>query len=179
METQVSVGGFFMIAVRSSQFRGIGLAIGFGVAALALPHAAQAVSVTSITPSTLTASRATTETFTVTFSAPVTGVFQHDFQVTAMEHATGRIDYIAGSGDNYTIHIVDIAGTGSLRVDLKGTNAIRDANNNVPSGFTDGDARIVGAPTPIPTLTEWAMILLTLGLGGLAALLIQRRRKTA
>lgn len=33
-------------------------------------------------------------------------------------------------------------------------------------------------PAPVPTMTEWAMILLTVGLGGFAALTIQRRRRT-
>lgn len=33
-------------------------------------------------------------------------------------------------------------------------------------------------PVPVPTLTEWAMIMLTAGLGGLAALTIHRRRRT-
>lgn len=34
------------------------------------------------------------------------------------------------------------------------------------------------APAPVPTMTEWAMILLTLALGGFAALTIQKRRRT-
>lgn len=34
------------------------------------------------------------------------------------------------------------------------------------------------APAPVPTMTEWAMILLTACLGGFAALTIQRRRRT-
>lgn len=36
----------------------------------------------------------------------------------------------------------------------------------------------VGAPAPVPTLTEWAMILLTVALGGFAALTINKRRRT-
>jgi hypothetical protein len=34
----------------------------------------------------------------------------------------------------------------------------------------------VPAPTPVPTMTEWAMILLGLMLAGGAAVLIQRRQ---
>lgn len=33
-------------------------------------------------------------------------------------------------------------------------------------------------PAPVPTLTEWAMILLTAALGGFAALTIHKRRRT-
>ena len=36
----------------------------------------------------------------------------------------------------------------------------------------------IAAPAPVPTMTEWAMILLTIALGGFAALTIQKRRRT-
>ncbi|WP_312784306.1 IPTL-CTERM sorting domain-containing protein [Brevundimonas sp.] len=36
----------------------------------------------------------------------------------------------------------------------------------------------INAPAAVPTMTEWAMILLTAALGGFAALTIQRRRRT-
>ena len=39
--------------------------------------------------------------------------------------------------------------------------------------------QFVAAPAAVPTLTEWAMILLGLMLAGVAALAIQRRRRAA
>jgi hypothetical protein len=49
-----------------------------------------------------------------------------------------------------------------------------DAPQTIPS-YTITSAP---PPAPIPTLTEWAMILLTVALGGFAALTINKRRRT-
>ena len=50
-----------------------------------------------------------------------------------------------------------------------------------PSGiaFHNSSPATIPVPTPIPTLTEWAMILLGVVLAGFAALTLQRRRQNA
>ncbi|MBX9709202.1 MAG: IPTL-CTERM sorting domain-containing protein [Caulobacteraceae bacterium] len=53
--------------------------------------------------------------------------------------------------------------------------------NNAPSvnRYGTGTVALAPPPAPIPTLSEWAMILLGLMLAGGAALCIQRRQMMA
>lgn len=138
--------------------------------------------VTAITPATVGPSLATTETFTVTFSESVTGVDISDFTFTSSGIGLAGFG-VSGSGGVYTVNVSSISGMGTLRLDLKssGTGIIDAASNPIAGGFTAGGVRTVGVPAPVavPTMTEWAMILLGLMLAGVAALTIQRRRTAA
>jgi hypothetical protein len=139
-------------------------------------------SVTSITPATAGPSAAATETFTVTFSEFVTGVGTGDFTLmTTAGVTTAAVTGITGSGAVYLVNVSGITGVGSLRLDLKssGTGIVDGALNPIAGGYTSGGVRTVSAappPASVPTMTEWAMILLGLMLAGAAALTIQRRR---
>ena len=50
------------------------------------------------------------------------------------------------------------------------------ANGDSATGGTADDFTYTSVPTPVPTLDEWAMIAFGLGLAGLSALMIGRRR---
>ena len=83
---------------------------------------------------------ATSETFTVTFSEPVTGVVASDFTLTETGSTTGAISSISGSGATYTVTVTGISGNGSMRLDLNGSGTgIADlATNAIKTGFTAG-----------------------------------------
>lgn len=126
-------------------------------------------------------SSASTADFTVTFSEPVTGIDLNDFILTP-DGVSAGIANVAGSGSFYTVTLMMISGSGTIRLDLKGSGTgITDAANNpIAGGFTAGAALTVipatGSPTPVPTLSQWAMILFAALLSGGAALSVQRRR---
>ncbi|WP_271086163.1 IPTL-CTERM sorting domain-containing protein [Brevundimonas sp. NIBR11] len=143
--------------------------------------------VSSTTPSSSGPSANTTETFTVLFSETVSGVDISDFVLTSTGTAGGTIASVTGSGSTYSVVVNSITGDGTLRLDLKssGTGIQDSASNPIAGGYTSGSSRTVGqpappvTPAPVPTLSEWAMILLGMVLAGGAALYIQRRRFTA
>lgn len=70
--------------------------------------------------------------------------------------------------------------SGALTATTVGTKAIRvDQTNqsaNTPGLQRSEGTIAIGAPTPVPTLSEWAMILLGMILAGAAALVLQRRQ---
>lgn len=59
------------------------------------------------------------------------------------------------------------------------TNTITYTVGGNPSGVAYSQHDFTPVPTAVPTLTEWAMILMGLMLAGFAALTLQRRRQTA
>ena len=61
-----------------------------------------------------------------------------------------------------------------------GLRTTRDNDNPVVDTPVTQPTYFIGTPppAPVPTLTEWAMILLTAALGGFAALTIHKRRRT-
>jgi len=87
----------------------------------------------------------------------------------------GQVTYNVGaslpSSASLGDDIVDVA---SVTSDTPDPNP---ADNSASLTKTIGAA--VPPPTPVPTLTEWAMILLAVLLAGGAALHLQRRRRTA
>lgn len=155
-------------------------ALSMGVTMLTLPHAAMAATVLSIVPTASGPSSATTETFIITFDQAVTGVSTDDFTVDGSGTARGTILSVTGTGAQYTITVDGITGLGTLRISLNGGTNIRDGDlNGVPSYYAGQSLTIVAAPTPVPTLDEWAMILLGLGLSGLAAFKLVPTRRHA
>lgn len=134
-------------------------------------------------PATVGPSLAATEAFTVVFSEAVNGVGIGDFALSTTGTASATMSSVSGSGAVYTVNLSGITGTGNLRLDLNssGTGIVDGASNPIVGGYTSGGVRTVSAPAPasVPTMTEWAMILLGLMLAGVAALTIQRRRMAA
>ncbi|WP_210246635.1 hypothetical protein, partial [Methylobacterium sp. WL120] len=75
---------------------------------------------------------ATTLTETVTFSEAVTNVVASDFTVTTTDgNATAHIASVTGSGTTYMVTLDQVAGDGSVRLDLKSTGtSIADTATN-------------------------------------------------
>lgn len=123
--------------------------------------------------------------YTVTFSTPVTGVNAADFALTSTGTIAGAsITGVSGAGAVYTVTVDTGTGSGTLRLDVTDDNSINAGG--VPLGgaavgdgnFTTGAfytiARGVAPVSNIPTLSEYAMVLLGLALMGSAWL--QRKR---
>ncbi|WP_409020737.1 IPTL-CTERM sorting domain-containing protein [Brevundimonas vesicularis] len=169
-----------MVKFNQPGLRGLPAALILAAAVAALPQMALAASVLSITPTSTGPSRATTEAFRVVFDEPVTGVSTDDFGLSVTGSAGGSISGVAGSGADYHVHLTGIHGTGTLRLDLGAGTNIRTASSAPIPAFTTGQVRIVNdAATAIPTLTEWAMILMALALVGAAALRLTARHRRA
>lgn len=144
-----------------------------------------APTVISIVPLTVGPSLASSENFAVTFSEGVTGVDASDFRPVATGTVTGSVSSISGMTTDrvtYWVNVVGITGEGTLRLDVKssGTGIVDSDNIGLAGGFTSGEVRTVSQPVqPVPTLSEWSMIVLGTLLAGGAALYIRRRHATA
>ena len=82
-----------------------------------------------------------------------------------------RIGTAVGAVAASDANIQILEGTGKSAPDFS-------APNNTPRVLV-GSVTYSAGPAPVPTLSEWAMILFGLALAGGAALYIQRRRMTA
>ena len=102
----------------------------------------------------LTNSQPAFQTITLTTPLPVTAGNVYSF---AFDQSSLR-----GAGDTYA-----------------GGNLFINGTTQLAGLDTTFEVVQVAAPAPVPTLSEWAMILLGLTLAGGAALMIQRRRLTA
>jgi hypothetical protein len=153
------------------------LLVGWAPAALAAPR------VMSIEPDSSGPS-ASSESFTVTFDQHVTGVDGSDFQPTATGSVTGSVTGVTASNNAvYIVTVGGITGAGTLRLDLKasGTGIMNGFAQSIAGGFTTGGARTItaAAATPVPTLSEWAMILFGGLVAGGGALYLGQRRLVA
>jgi hypothetical protein len=87
---------------------------------------------------------ATSVTFRITFSEPVTGVNPLDFSLTTSGSASGNIATVTqvGSGITYDVVVNSITGTGNLRLDLNasGTGIGDIAGNLITTGFITGES---------------------------------------
>lgn len=118
--------------------------------------------------------------------------------VNALPHATGPICSLYGAnaiqinlGPLQSVPAgavveISIAQTRVTTTAITGTYATANFRTALSSGVAiDTPATqptyLIGGPPPVsvPTLSEWAMILLTVALGGLAALTLHNRRRTA
>jgi len=100
-------------------------------------------------------SKATSQSFTVTFGEAVTGVDASDFIVTATGTAAGTITGVSGSGATYTVTLGSVTGDGTLRLDLKssGTGVADAAGNPIASGFAAGQSVTIDNTAPAaPTI---------------------------
>ena len=159
-----------------------GVASTTGVLVDAVPPVVQSITLVDTNPT-----YAGSVHFTVTFSEPVTGVDTSDFTLTTTGTTAGTIAAVA-TADNivYTVTVTGVSGTGTLRLDLKnsGTGIADVATNAITTGFTTGAAYSVNpvapvvSPTAVPTLTNWALLALSLLLGTSAFNFRSNQRKS-
>ncbi|WP_296953214.1 DUF4347 domain-containing protein, partial [uncultured Massilia sp.] len=103
-----------------------------------------APAVTGITVLGAPAADATTVQFQVKLSEAVTGLDAADFTLAAGGATTATIGNVSGAGDTYTVTVKDIAGNGSLRLDLKGSaTGIADAAGNAAGAYANGAVHTV------------------------------------
>lgn len=123
--------------------------------------------------------------YTVTFSTPVTGVDAADFALTSTGTIAGAsITGVSGAGAVYTVTVNTGTGNGTLRLDVTDDNSINAGGSSLGgAGVGDGNfttgafytiARGVAPVSNIPTLSEYAMMLL--GLALLGSVWLQRKR---
>lgn len=123
--------------------------------------------------------------YTVTFSTPVTGVDAADFALTSTGTIAGAsITGVSGAGAVYTVTVNTGTGNGTLRLDVTDDNSINAGGSPLGgAGVGDGNfttgafytiARGVAPVSNIPTLSEYAMMLL--GLALLGSIWLQRKR---
>jgi len=108
-------------------------------------------SITATTPSNTNPTNATSVSYTVTFSEPVTGVSNIGFMATATNTvASTSITVTPVSSSVYTVSVNGISGDGTLRLDLNNANTgIFDlAGNPISGGFTSGDVYTIDNTAP-------------------------------
>ncbi len=91
-------------------------------------------------------------TYLVTFSTTVSGVDVSDFVLTTMGTVSGKIASVsAANGNTISVEVNNVAGTGTLRLDVKSTETgITDAESNpLAGGYTSGEMYNIGTSTSI------------------------------
>ncbi|MDO8953176.1 MAG: hypothetical protein Q7U86_11160 [Draconibacterium sp.] len=91
-------------------------------------------------------------TYLVTFSKTVSGVDISDFKLTTEGTVTGKIASVsAANGNTISVEVNTIAGTGTLRLDVKntGTGIVDSGSNPLAGGYTSGELYRVGPTTGI------------------------------
>lgn len=113
-------------------------------------------SVGSITRNTTNPVITPNATFLVTFSTNVTGVDTADFNIATTGSVSGNISSVAQmTGSTYNVTVANVAGVGTLRLDLTDNGTIADAGA-LPLGgpssgdgdFTSGESFTVNAVAP-------------------------------
>jgi hypothetical protein len=90
--------------------------------------------------------------YLVTFSTTVSGVDVSDFKLSTEGSVTGKIASVsAANGNTISVEVNDIAGTGTLRLDVKntGTGIVDSESNPLAGGYTTGEMYNIGTPTAI------------------------------
>jgi hypothetical protein len=93
-------------------------------------------------------------TYTVTFAEAVSGIDVSDFSLATTGNVAGKITGVSGSGSTYNVTVARVAGTGTMRLDLNGSDTgIMDlAGNSIAGGYTSGTARVVQVLGPQQTI---------------------------
>lgn len=105
------------------------------------------------------------------FDKPNGLIFDAGGNLYVAERGTNQVSKITPDGD-VSVYVTGLDGPGGMAFDATGTLYVANYDGNSIS-------KIVPAPAAIPTLSEWAMILLALTLAGGAAVIVQRRRALA
>ncbi len=89
--------------------------------------------------------------YTVTFSENVTGVDVTDFTLTSTDTATANIASVTQvDGRTYVVHLRDVGGSGSLRLDLAAqASGIADGAGNALAAGAQGEVYTVGGVAPV------------------------------
>ncbi len=108
-------------------------------------------SVSSSAVSGAPAANATSLTYAISFSEPVSGLDVGDLQLTGTGTAAGSITSVSGSGTSYTVTVDSVSGTGTLRLDVKssGTGITDAAGNPIASGYTAGASFTLDHTPPV------------------------------
>ena len=99
--------------------------------------------------------------FTVIFSEPVTGFTSGDVTLGGTAGATTAI--VTGSGTTYNVAVSGMTQPGSVIVTIPAGAAV-DAGLNPSLASTSFDNQVEFARTSIPTLSQWALLLMALAL---------------
>jgi len=120
-----------------------------------------------------------TVNFTVVFSEPVTGFTSADVQLSGTAGATTAV--VTGGPTNYNVAVSGMTASGTVVATIP-AGTVQDAATNANLASTSSDntvtwtALVAGVPMPIPTLAQWAMLLLAFGVLAVGMSAIQRRR---
>ncbi|MFK5597629.1 Ig-like domain-containing protein [Methylobacterium sp. HMF5984] len=125
---------------------------------------------TATSAAAATAANVASTTYAVHFAEAVSGVGLNDFVLAPTGNAAGGITAVSGSGQDYTVTVSGITGTGSLALALAGTPTVNDSAGNAltATGLTSSTTHAVdrdapsatmiipsaGGPTNATTLTE-------------------------
>ncbi|MDR3659391.1 MAG: hypothetical protein P4L86_03080, partial [Mycobacterium sp.] len=120
-----------------------------GVLVDAIPPTVTAIDTVDASPNNLT-----TEHFAVTFSTAVTGVDASDFTLAHTGTVSGSIATVSGSGTTWTVTVNNVAGDGTLRLDLNNSgDAITDNFGNTLTAAHTGHQSYTIEHTP-PTVAS-------------------------
>ncbi|GAA4349464.1 hypothetical protein GCM10023185_06240 [Hymenobacter saemangeumensis] len=108
--------------------------------------------VTSIVPAGSSPTNAGSVSYTVTFSAQVTGVTVANFSLTAVGVAGASVSSVSGSGSTYTVTVSTGSGDGTLRLNLANSSGISPGVSNSP--YTSGQAYTIDKTPPTATITS-------------------------
>ncbi|WP_187394896.1 Ig-like domain-containing protein [Pigmentiphaga aceris] len=97
------------------------------------------------------ATSATSASYTVTFSESVSGVDVSDFALFTNNAASGVVSNVVGSGTTYTVTVNNLAGDGSLRLDLNpsGTGIQNGSNIAIAGGYSSGASYVLDHTAPV------------------------------
>ena len=111
--------------------------------------------VLSIVRASANPTSASSVSFTVTFSEPVTGVDIKDFKLSITGLTKTFITGVTGSGDTYTVTASTGTGTsfGTLRLNVVNNRSIKDAAlNSLGAGFRTGEVYTVDKPPVVVSI---------------------------
>ena len=111
---------------------------------VALSVDATAPTVQSISRAETSPTNATSVSWTVTFSEPVTGVDAGDFALAASGPTATSISSITGSGATYTVTAATGSGSGTLGLNLADDDTITDAATNKLAGTGTANGNLTG-----------------------------------
>lgn len=142
----IAVGGAIVLnngTIKDGAGNGAGLGVSYNTSGVKVDGLAPAVgSLVRQNPVTSSTSL-TSVTFRVTFAETVTGVDAGDFSLATTNTAVGTIGTLTPvSGSTYDVAVTGVTGTGTLRLDLKGsgTGIADTAGNPVDGGYSAGEA---------------------------------------
>jgi hypothetical protein len=105
--------------------------------------------VSSVTRNAASPTNASSVSYTVNFSEPVTGVDVSDFTLETMDLTGTGIGGVSGSGATYTVTVNTGSGDGTIRLDvLDDDTIINSASEPLAAGFTTGQTYFIDRNTP-------------------------------